>query len=325
MTSYYTDIGKDKINNRAMLNICVTFAFPALPDLVFDLVIATKSFKSALIDAAENIDVVDLDDIANDVFRKNGRHIRATFMETLRGFGIQTTGDYYIVADRASVNVSGFGRHFMCCFPHQLDLAFKCALNEMRENHSTSDLITSLDAVHELTTFCKRRDIEFLTEASDGKRQFWTSPSNPAKTRWLGLLKQVTQYIKCKADVENKARDIQEMSVITQKINWQLLESWINCCGSLKSAMLHGQQVLKPNLHHCILDLMVMLSELGVIASRKLDELTEDISMWARYELLGLCHKALRVLDIPHFCACLFNPGVGYIPDINEFLPWSQV
>ena len=89
MTSYYTDIGKDKINNRAMLNICVTFAFPALPDLVFDLVIATKSFKSALIDAAENIRDVDLEDIANDVFRKNGRHIR--LHEDLRSKQLATT------------------------------------------------------------------------------------------------------------------------------------------------------------------------------------------------------------------------------------------
>lgn len=195
----------------------------------------------------------------------------------------------------------------------------------MRENHLTSNLVTSLDAMRELTTFCKRRDIEFLTEATDDKRQYWTSPSNPATTRWLGLLKQVTQYIKCKADVEEKARDIQEMSLITQKIHWQLLESWINSCGSLKSALLHGQQVLKPNLHHCILDLMIMFSELRVTASRQLDDLTEDLSMWARYLLLGLCHKVLRVLDIPHFCACLFNPGVGYIPDINEYLPWGQV
>ena len=34
LTSYYTDVGKDKINNRAMLNICVTFVLPALPDLI---------------------------------------------------------------------------------------------------------------------------------------------------------------------------------------------------------------------------------------------------------------------------------------------------
>ena len=125
LTSYYTDIGKDKVNNRAMVNICVTFTFPKLPKTTFDLVIATKSFQSALIEAAEEGGDVDLDEIANEIFSKNGRTILATFKSTLHSFGLPTSGDYYIVADRASVNAAGFGRHFICCWPHQVDLAFK--------------------------------------------------------------------------------------------------------------------------------------------------------------------------------------------------------
>ena len=89
------------------------------------MVIATKSFKSVLLEAAEQSGDVDLDEIANEVFSKNARNIRATFKTALHGFGINSDGDYYIVADRASVNVAGFGRYFLCCFPHQLDLAFK--------------------------------------------------------------------------------------------------------------------------------------------------------------------------------------------------------
>ena len=113
--SYYTDLGKDKINNRAMLNICATVTFPAIPDQTFDLVIATKSYKSALLEAADNGDDVDLDELANEVYAKNGRNIMVKFNSTLRSFGIDATGDFYIVADRASVNVSGFGRRYVCC------------------------------------------------------------------------------------------------------------------------------------------------------------------------------------------------------------------
>ena len=30
------------------------------------------------------------------------------------------------------------------------------------------------------------------------------------------------------------------------------------------------------------------------------------------------------MLYIPHFAGCLLNPGLGYIPDLNSFLPWDQ-
>ena len=96
-----------------------------MPDITFDLVIATKSYNTALLDAAHEGDDVDLDDIANEIFRKNAGNILATFRSTLRSFGIPSGGEYYIVADRASVNVAGFGRHFLCCWAHQLDLVFK--------------------------------------------------------------------------------------------------------------------------------------------------------------------------------------------------------
>ena len=108
-----------------MLNICATVTFPSIADQSFDLVIATKSFKSALMESARNGDDVDLDEIANEIYSKNGRTILATFKSTLRGFGITMTGDFYIIADRAPVNIAGFGRRFICCWPHQLDLAFK--------------------------------------------------------------------------------------------------------------------------------------------------------------------------------------------------------
>ena len=108
-----------------MLNICATVTFPAIPDQSFDLVIATKSFISALLGAAEDGEDVDLNAIASEIYSKNARNILATFASTLRGFGINMSGDFYIVADRASVNIAGFGHRFISCWPHQLDLAFK--------------------------------------------------------------------------------------------------------------------------------------------------------------------------------------------------------
>ena len=98
-----------------MLNICATVTFPALPDCTFDLVIATKSYNSALLEAAANEDDVDMDDIANEIYSKNARNILASFKATLRSFGINATGDFYIVADRAPNNVSAFGQSFIAC------------------------------------------------------------------------------------------------------------------------------------------------------------------------------------------------------------------
>ena len=115
LVTFYTDIGKDKLNNRSMLNICATVTFPALPEVTYDLVIATKSYSSALLEAAANGDDVNLDDIANEIFSKNARNIMASFKATLRSFGIDATGEFYIVANRASSNVAGFGKYFICC------------------------------------------------------------------------------------------------------------------------------------------------------------------------------------------------------------------
>ena len=114
-----------------MVNTCVTFTFPALPKLTFDLVIITKSFKSTLLEAAGDDDTVNLDDLAEDVYRKDARGILASFKSGLRSFGLDTTGDFFIIADRASVNVSAFGVRFLSCWPHQLDLSFKWALRSL--------------------------------------------------------------------------------------------------------------------------------------------------------------------------------------------------
>ena len=67
-----------------------------------------------------------------------------------------------------------------------------------------------------------------------------------------------------------------------------------------------------------------MLIDLRPMAARELGGEQVDITMQARFEILGLCPKCLRVLDIPHFSECLLNPGVGRILDLNLFLPWTE-
>ena len=191
----------------------------------------------------------------------------------------------------------------------------------MEESNPTSDLINSLDAIRELTTFCKTRNIVFHVAPPNGGAKIITSPGNPSKTRWLGVLKQVRLYLKAKLAVLEHARREPSMLVITDKISWELLEAWLECCSTLKTALMHGQLSTKPNIHHCIHDLMIMLTELTLVADRTGSRIIEEIAAWAKFEILGLCHKTLRVLAVPHFAGCLLNPGVGHIPDLNLFLP----
>ena len=87
---------------------------------------------------------------------------------------------------------------------------------------------------------------------------------------------------------------------------------------------MNGQQSQKPNIHHCVLDLMMTLTDLSRPANRDLNGEEDEISTWARREILGLSHKCLRALQVPHFAGCLLNPGVGYIPDLNHYLPWDE-
>ena len=78
--------------------------------------------------------------------------------------------------------------------------------------------MTGLGAIRELTPFCKNRFIEFNIR-NENERVYQTSPSNPSKTRWLGVLKQVKLYIKAEADVVARAGNDSEMLVIVEKIN----------------------------------------------------------------------------------------------------------
>ena len=126
--TFYTDVGKDKINNRAMVNICAGLTFPSLPNLPFDLVLTTMEFNSILLDMAETEEMKDkLDpvELANEVFKKNGENIRYAFDHVLSStYGLDPQ-HFFVVADRASENIKGFGKYYLCCAGHQYDNAYK--------------------------------------------------------------------------------------------------------------------------------------------------------------------------------------------------------
>ena len=55
------------MNNRAVVNVCANVTLPALSNQTFGLIICTKSYKSSLLEAANNSDDVYMDAIANDI------------------------------------------------------------------------------------------------------------------------------------------------------------------------------------------------------------------------------------------------------------------
>ena len=84
LLSFSTDLGKDKVNKRAMVSICCSICFPMLPEVVFNLVLATRSYESALLRASADNEQINMDEIAREVYSKNAVNIRATFESILK-------------------------------------------------------------------------------------------------------------------------------------------------------------------------------------------------------------------------------------------------
>ena len=102
--------------------------FPALRKIPFDLVLSTMEFTSILLDMAEaeeQKDKLDPEQLANEVFSKNGENIRFAFDHVLSSTYGLTPKNFYVVADRASENVKGFGKYYLCCAGHQYDNSYK--------------------------------------------------------------------------------------------------------------------------------------------------------------------------------------------------------
>ena len=161
---FYTDIGKDKLNNRSMMNICAGFTLPSVPNWSIDLVLCTQEFQSILLAEAKSEaeqGVISQEELAEEVFQKHGVNIRKAFDFLLRDlFGLNPEF-FYVLCDRAGENVKGFGSRYLCCFAHQLDNSFKWAVQRLHQKHPNSALVVTWKAAKCLTSYCNARGITF--------------------------------------------------------------------------------------------------------------------------------------------------------------------
>ena len=81
---------------------------------------------------------------------------------------------------------------------------------------------------------------------------------------------------------------------------------------------------MKPNMHHVILDALKILKAAVAKASASPVEVLSDIIDFNKYLVLGICHKLLRVLEPIHYAAAFLNPGIGHVPDFNNFIPYGE-
>ena len=72
--------------------------------------------------------------------------------------------NYFIVADRAGENPAAFGKRYIICWGHALDLAFKFAIKRFKKKFPNTALERSWTAMHDLTSYCKYDHIVFLTQ-----------------------------------------------------------------------------------------------------------------------------------------------------------------
>ena len=115
-------------------------------------------------------------------FFKKGIHIRATFERVLSDvYGINYKKDYYVIADRASENPVAFGRRYLICWAHALDLAFKQGIKELTDQNKDCTLVVSLNAMSELTTYCKTRNIKLTYVHTKNNRKYEAQLHNPSK------------------------------------------------------------------------------------------------------------------------------------------------
>ena len=77
-----------------------------------------------MVETEDEKDNLDLEQFANEVFRKNSDNIRSTFDHVLSST-YDLSPHHFYVADRASENVKGFWKHYLCCAGHQFDNSYK--------------------------------------------------------------------------------------------------------------------------------------------------------------------------------------------------------
>ena len=80
-----------------------------------------------------------------------------------------------------------------------------------------------------------------------------------------------------------------------------------------------SQTLITPNIHLVIHQILVILAE-----AKKYIDTMDELGCYWRFIVLGICHKTLRVLEIPHFVSYMLTPCFNKIPDINSLLPWDK-
>ena len=321
LVSFYTDIGKNKKKNVVVMNVCATVSFPAIPDVTFDLVLCTESYKSLLLEANPDADI---NSLADDFFKKNGEKIREAFDSMLLTRFELEPEDYYIVADKAGENARAFGRRYLICFAHALDLAFKFAYERFEKDCKNSSLAFTLLAMKDVTSHANYRAHTFEWTHPETNQIYELRLQQPAKTRWLGRLHQAKSLLKIKKDLEKKGETNEDYQDFFEKIRWAMLEHWVSTCETILDAIMRSQLTKYPNLHHSVVDVLKILKTLTKKWTEPSARISTDINKWAQYLVLGVCHKCLRVFDVPHFAAFLFDPSLAYIPDLDKFIPYDK-
>ena len=87
----------------------------------------------------------------------------------------------------------------------------------------------------------------------------------------------------------------------------------------MKNAQFSG----KPSMHLVIINALQILRASVTKANASPAEVHQDRIDFNRFLVLGICHKLLRILEPVHYAAVYLNPGVGRIPDFNQFIPYN--
>ena len=134
-------------------------------------------------------------------------------------------GRAYVVADGPAENIATFKDRYLRCFAHQLNNCFKFALLSMKKNSEDGPLMTTLEAIHDLTNHCNKSDSKMITFSyiNTQETQIVVNLRNPSKTRWFGILDQAIKVLKVKDSILEKAETDEEIHDFSLMIDWNVL------------------------------------------------------------------------------------------------------
>ena len=81
-------------------------------------------------------------------------------------------------------------------------------------------------------------------------------------------------------DIICKSNKDEKMGEIVHNIDWTIYKEWYSSCKPLLEANKRSQRTSIPNLHHVLLDTMLILDDLVKLSNSV--EVVDDIRNWAR-------------------------------------------